>query len=297
MAKTRAENMVETLFCSCVIAMLMAGCVKDADGDTEAQSGIRIEMPADSIKTYVNIYFSEPYYDVTPMTRAALSTVATRLDIWITDGVTTQAIHQQSTDGSFGAITLSLNKTKTYTLYAVGHKCDAEATLSDGVIAWAEDKVKDTFWYTTTFSPADVTAINAQMSRIVALFRLETTDAVPTDVKKIRITQRTVYDRWHIATGATHQTDRISTIAITSTAQDGTVALSVYSIVTDTPTLHDITAEALDASDQIIQSHVFTDVPLCNGYKTTYRGAFFTSQGVSMTFTAGDWCEYDTTVF
>ena len=297
MSTTRAKSMVTKLLLSTLITMTMTACTKDGETVTRPQANIGIEVPADSIETHVTIFFGEPHYDVAPMTRAALSTVATRLDIWISDGTTTQAIHQQSTQADFGTISTTLNKTKTYTLYAVGHKCDAEATLSDGVIAWAEDKVKDTFWYTTTFSPADVTAINAQMSRIVALFRLETTDAVPTDVKKIRITQRTVYDRWHIATGATHQTDRISTIAITSTAQDGTVALSVYSIVTDTPTLHDITAEALDASDQIIQSHVFNDVPLCNGYKTTYRGAFFTSQGVSMTFTAGDWCEYDTTVF
>ena len=33
--------------------------------------------------------------------------------------------------------------------------------------------------------------------------------------------------------------------------------------------------EALDANDALLQSRTFTNVPLRNGYKTTYRGTFF----------------------
>lgn len=292
-ALTKAENVVIcVLFSLCVLS-----CTKDDDNPEQEPSRIEIKVNADPIQEHVTINFSEQSVSISPMTRATLSSVSTRLDVWITDGETTEEVHQTASDVGFGSVSLTLNKTKTYTLYAVGHKGDGAATLTDGVISWPDDKVKDTFWYTTTFSPATTTTINAEMQRIVAMLRIETTDAVPTKAKKMRITQAGVYDRWHVSTGATHQLDRISTINITSTASDGTVALSVYSIVSDTETLHTVTVEALDDSDEVIQSHTFANVPLRNGYKSIYRGTFFTSEGVSMTFTADDWNDYDVVNF
>lgn len=135
------------------------------------------------------------------------------------------------------------------------------------------------------------------MQRIVAMFRLETTDAVPAECKKIRFTISDVFERWSVIAGGTHQVNRISTVAITSTANDGTVAISIYAIATNAQTLHTVTAEALSESDDVIQSRIFENVPLRNGYKTTYRGTFFTDTDMTMTFTVADWLEYDTVIF
>ena len=269
------------------------------DEPATAKMNVDINMPPAS-DTLVTLHFAEPQFVMEQMsseTRAALSTVSTKLDLWLTDGTTTTDVHQTSSDSGFGTVSVTLDKTKTYTIYAVAHKGDAAATMTDGVISFPDDKVKDTFWYTTTFSPSTTTAINAEMSRIVSMFRIETTDAVPSEVKKMRITLQNVYDRWHVTTGATHNLNRLSTINITSTASDGTVALFVYVIVGDTETAHGVLVEALDESDDVIQSKTFADVPLRNGYKTVYRGAFFTDANMSMSFTASDWSEYDTTNF
>ena len=298
-ALTKADKMVIRVLVSVVLMSVAVACLYACSKDepeTEPE-GITILIDGEPIQEHVTINFSEPSISVSPMTRATLSSVSTRLDVWISDGETTQEVHQSTADVEFGSVSLTLNKTKTYTLYAVGHKGDAAATLVDGVISFPDDKVKDTFWYTTTFSPATTTAINAQMSRIVAMFRIETADAVPTEAKKMRITQAGVYDRWNVTTGATHQLDRISTITISSTASDGTAAFSVYSIVSNTDTLHTVTVEALDASDNVIQAHIFADVPLRNGYKSVYRGAFFTSQSMTLNFTADDWQDFDTINF
>lgn len=291
-ALAKAVNVAISVFiCTCVIS-----CAK-CDEPEPNPGCIEIKINGDTIQRHVTIRFSEQNFSISPMTRTALGSVSTRLDVWITDGTTTQDFHQTSSDAGFGTVTAMLDKTKTYTLYAVGHKSDGQATLADGVISFPEDKVKDTFWYTTTFSPSTTMAINAEMSRIVSMFRMETTDAVPSDVKKVNITQGSVYDRWNVSTGATHQLDRISSIAITSTASDGTVALSVYAINTDAQTLHTITVDALDANNDTVQTRTFNDVPLRNGYKTIYRGAFFTDQSMSMSFIADEWNEYDTISF
>ena len=289
LAVTSAVKMVISVFmCVC----FMVSCSKEETPELN----VSINRDATMKDTTVTISFTR--YEMAPMTRAAVSDVATHIDLWVTDGETTEAAHQSSSDANFGTINLSLEKSKTYTVYSVAHKGDGPATLTDGIISWPDDKVKDTFWYTTSFSPATTTTINAEMQRIVAMFRIETTDAVPATAKKMRITQGDVYDRWNVSTGATHQLDRISTINISSTNADGTATFNAYSIASDTQTMHTITVEALDANDTPIQSKTFVNVPLRNNYRTTYRGEFFTATGMSMSFSvAADWSSFDTTTF
>ena len=233
-------------------------------------------------------------YEQTAMTRAATSvaSVVTHLDVWITDGTTTTDLHQTSTDAGFGTVSMTLDKTKTYTLYAMGHKADG-ATLTDGVISFTDDKVTHSMYYTTTFSPATTTSLSCLMQRIVADFRLEITDDIPTECKSLRFTISDVFDRWNVTTGGTHLLDRVSTISYGGTS----AIFNVYAIVTDAQTTHDILVEALDANGDVLQSRTFAAVPLRNGYKTNYKGTFFIDTPMSMNFIVDDWNEYDEVTF
>jgi hypothetical protein len=270
-------------------AIVAAGCSSDNEEKTV--------LNGSAVETSVLLTFSP--YEVDAMTRTAtsISNYCTHLDVWITDGESTTSVHQSSSDSDFGSLSVTLDKTKTYTLYAVAHKCASDATLADGIVSFPDDKVTHSMFYTTTFSPATTTSLSCEMQRIVAMFRLETTDAVPAECKKVRFTISDVFDRWNVTAGGTHHVNRVSTVSITSTANDGTVAISIYAIATDAQTLHTVTAEALNESDDVIQSRVFENVPLRNGYKTTYRGTFFTDTDMTMTFTVADWNEYETVNF
>ena len=238
-------------------------------------------------QTEVTLSFSP--YEQTAMTRTATSvaSVVTHLDVWITDGETTQDIHQTTSDAEFGTISVTLDKTKTYTLYAVGHKADG-ATLSDGVISFTDDKVTHSMFYTTTFSPATTTSLSCLMNRIVADFRLEITDDIPTSAVKFRFTISDVFDRWNVSTGGTHSLNRVSTINCNGTSS----IFNVYAITTNEQTLHTVTVEALDDNDAVIQSRVFENVPLRNGYKTNYTGVYFTDTPTAAAFTVTDWEEF-----
>ena len=233
-------------------------------------------------------------YEMGAMTRAATSiaSVVTHLDVWITDGTTTQDIHQTSADADFGSLSVTLDKTKTYTLYAIGHKADG-ATLSDGVIAFTDDKVTHSMFYITTFSPATTTNLSCLMNRIVADFRLDITDDFPAECKSLRFTIANVFDRWNVSTGGTHSLDRVSTISYGGTSS----IFNVYAIVTDAQTTHDITVEALDADGNVLQTRTFMNVPLRNGYKTSYKGTFFIDTPMTMEFMVNDWNEYDEVTF
>ena len=233
-------------------------------------------------------------YQMEAMTRSAVSiaSVVNHLDVWITDGTTTTDIHQTNTDAGFGTVSMTLDKTKTYTLYAMGHKADG-ATLSEGVISFTDDKVTHSMFYTTTFSPATTTNLSCLMTRIVADFRIEITDDIPAECKSLRFTISDVFDRWNVSTGGTHQMNRVSTINCNGTS----AIFNVYAIATDAQTLHTVTVEALDENEGVIQERVFENVPLRNGYKTNYRGTFFIDTPMSMSFTVNDWNEYDTVDF
>ena len=272
-------------------AVITTACNNDSDDLTSGDDFTAGDGSAVA-KTEVTLTFSP--YTMEAMTRTATSiaSVVTHLDVWLVEGSNTTAIHQTSSDAGFGTITATLDKTKTYTLYAIGHKADG-ATLSDGVISFTDDKVTHSMFYTTTFSPATTTSLSCLMTRIVADFRLEITDDIPTSAVKFRFTVSGVYDRWNVSTGGTHQLDRTSIITYNGTS----AVFNIYAIVTDAQTLHTVTVTALDENDQEVQTRTFADVPLRNGYKTNYRGTFFIDSGVSASFTVDDWNEYETVDF
>lgn len=260
---------------------------------TACSSGNMEELGVMSEPTDVQMTFSP--YEMSAMTRTdvSIADVVTKLDVWIYEsGSEVTAIHQTTADASFGNITVTLDKTKTYTLYAVGHKADG-ATLADGIISFTDDKVTHSMFYSTTFSPATTTSLSCLMTRIVADFRMEITDDIPTSAVKFRFTIASVFDRWNVTTGATHGIDRVSTINYGGTS----AIFNVYAITTDAQTTHDITVTALDENDQEVQTRTFVDVPLRNGYKTNYRGTFFIDTPMSISFTVNDWNEYDVVDF
>lgn len=244
----------------------------------------------------VTMTFSPYQMEAMTRTEVSIADVVNHLDVWIYEsGSEVAAIHQTTSDADFGSVSVTLDKTKTYTMYAIGHKADG-ATLSDGVISFTDDKVTHAMYYSTTFSPATTTSLSCLMTRIVADFRLDITDEIPAECKKFRFTITGIYDRWNVSTGGTHSLDRVSTISYGGTS----AIFNVYAIVTDAQTLHTVTVEALDADgNELMPAQVknFENVPLRNGYKTTYRGAFFTEENMTMTFTVDDWNEYDVVSF
>ena len=269
-----------------------------AAGLLVACSQEEVNHASDGNNETVTIKFSP--YEVEAMTRAttSISTIATHLDVWIYEsGNEVEAVHQTSSDADFGSLSVNLNKTKTYTLYAVAHKATGAATLADGVIAFPDDKVTHSMIYTTTFSPATTTNINAEMTRIVGMLRFEIADVVPENVAKFVYTIEDTYTRWNFAGIGTNQAERVGAINLTSRNNDGGATLNLYVIptnLTDTDNIN-ITFSAQDASSNIIEERTFTDVPVKAGYKTTYHGTFFVTSSETAAFTVeSDFTALDT---
>ena len=250
--------------------------------------------------TTVTLAFEGIKFDMQPMgTRATIAESASRIDVWVYEnGSEVEAVHQTSSDSGFGTVSLTLNNTKTYTLYAFAHKATGVCTLTDGIIAFPEDKPKECFFYTTTFSPATITSINAEMSRICGKFTMATTDAVPDDVDHVRFTIVNTGLRYNVITGEpANLTDRTVDFPNITRKADGTCSFSFNILAYDAVTNFEITATAYAADNSIIETKTFTDVPIRNSYRTTYAGAFFTTSEFFMTFTCADWQDYNTINF
>ena len=270
-------------------AAMMAACSSDNG-----------EEPVNNETETVTISFPQFQMYTEEMTRGTtdVSTLVTHIDVWLTDGTTTTDIHQVSTDANFGTITAELNRNNTYTMYAVAHKADG-ATLSDGIIAFTNDKVTHAMYYTTTFTPATTSTLSCEMSRIVGMFRLETTDAVPADVAKMRFEIPQTFTRWNVNGTGANKVDRTSEITVSSTNQDGTASFVLYIIGSDTDETYDITVKALDSNNNVVTNgeRTFSGVTIRNNYKTIYSGAFFSPSTLTSSFVVSDWETFESISF
>ena len=280
----------------CVLCAGLSACTSDEPETATASIGINADTT--EIES-VTISFDFPEVSITPMTRATISEAASRLDVWIYENDSeVEAVHQSSSSVGFGSVSLNLNKTKTYTLYAIAHKATAACELTDGIISFPDDKPKESFFYTTTFSPSTTTSINAQMSRITGKFTLATTDAVPDDVDHVRFVIKDTGTSFNVIGSPANITDRTVDFASISRKSDGTTSFAFQILSTsDAATNFEITATAYSSSNEVIETKTFHDVPIRNGYRTTYSGYFFTTEGMTMTFSVDDWQDYDTITF
>jgi len=289
------------LILATMATVMMTACT--TDGADECLT-VEVTPPADPQQ--VTLAFT--IFEQEPMTRGATTRTATgvadyctRLDVWIvSEGETVSEAHQASGDAGFGTVQATLDRRRTYTLYAVGHKCTGAATLTDGVVVFPDEKLTHSMVYTTTFTPGETATINCQMQRVVGQIRLVTTDAVPEDCKRLEF-RFLCNDRWNMETAAAeHPTDKTVAINLGTLESDGTAIVNLFVMpanLTDTDHIT-ITVTPQDAQGEAVRSpRELTDVPVKAGCRTVCRGALFAIQSSAISFTAEDWQTFDTVEF
>ena len=277
--------------------LCLTACKKETD-DTPQPVGDKSTVRFD-----FNPYQMEPMKGGTK--NASLSTVCSRLDVYIIDTVAADTLrcHQErGTTPGFGSLTATLQTTKTYKLVAVGHNTDDTCTFNGGIVSFADDKVKQSLVSVVTFTPADSLNLHVVMQRIVGMFKLRIADPDEefANVAKFQFTVDSAYNRWNVNTShGSVLTSRVHTITGTNRGSDGYVTYNVYIIPDNLTDIRhvDITASALDASDQPIETRHFPSVPVKAGYVTKYTGTFFITFDMSFLFEVGDWGELSDTSF
>lgn len=283
-------------FALAVAATMFAACSNEYTSCTDV---------VENSKAKVMISFAPD--DGETMTRAMVPVgdVVNRLDVWLFEGDAMAAVgqteavaesHQTKDDDGFGSLSVTLDKNRTYTLYAVGHKESAVTSISGGVVSFPDTKKLQTLYYTTTFTPSTTTTLACVMKRAVGAFRIVFNDEVPEDVKKISISTTQTPTQWSFPqlTGITPLDSYTVEWTKWSKDKDGILYFTVYVLGSDTETHHDFVVSAYGEDGGVLKSHTFTSVPIRNNYMITYRGSFFLDTPFSSTFTVDDeWQMYD----
>ena len=279
------ENMKKVLVFMAA-ALILAACTKEKPlGNNES----------------VTINFTP--YEVSPMkTTSSVSTVCSRLDIYIIEQGTTDTlrIHQaRDINTDFGSATVTLQTNKTYNLIAVAHNSTDTCTFNGGIVSFSNDIIKQTLVADTTFCPGDGLSLNVTMQRIVGMFKMRVTDAIPSDITGFQFTISPSGRKFNIGTmQSTDPAERTHTINSTTTDNNGIASYNIYVMADDMTNVKyvDIQAEALcPTNDGEVRQ--FTQVPIKNGYVTTYSGTFFVTFGMDFSFSVDDWNDYGSFTF
>lgn len=286
---------VATIFCT--------SCSSDSDDFQTSDTGQNVK--GDEL---VTLSFSP--YTMESMTRGSgdatgISSITTisRLDVFIINGDDVITVNRdKATDGNtFGSnISVTLNKTKTYTIYAIAHKHSAPVTLENNIVTLPDDATTDCLFYSGTLTPATTTTVNCQMQRVVGMFYFWMIDDLLDGVTKFKFTVSGANTKLNVATGAsTNAATWTKTFASLSKADDGYYKFKVFVMSTDAESTIqvDINVQAFDADDNVVKERLFENVNIKNGYRTTYTGPFFTDADMSISFTAVDWYELETVDF
>lgn len=286
---------------SFLILAMTATVMMTACTNGGADECLTAEMTPPADPQQVTFTFSP--YETEAMTRGAatraaqsVADIAQRLDVWIREGdAEVAAVHQAKGDDGFGTLTLTLDRRKTYTLYAIAHRSAEATTLEDGIVRWKDEKVTHTFFFAQTFTPSETTALDCLMKRIVGQFQLDITDDIPAAVKTMRFSIPQAATRYNIVTQENANViDRTTDIAYGGTS----ATFNLYLLAQDDDTTpFDITVTAIDQDGNTLQQRTFSQVPIQNGYQTTYQGQFFTDSGIAASFTVDDWQAFDVTEF
>lgn len=266
---------------------VLASCAQEAATQTNQ----------DEDTIFVTLSFTPYQMDSFTKTDVGIAQTSKLLDVFIYhDGEEVTAIHQNKdvAEEGFGTVFASLDKTKTYTIYAVAHKGNGAATLEDGVLSWPDNKITDTFFYTGEFTPSYATSMSCSMTRIVGMFKFKMLDELPDNLEKVRFTIASTSLGYDVDDGPVNPGEKVTLINNPVSGNDGSTTFNVFCIAGEEIETIDIIITAMNEDDQVIEEKSFEDVPIRAGYITTFKGTFFVTTQMTYGFTANnEWSFFD----
>lgn len=268
--------MKKAILWTLLLVLAMVSCQKaDIDEGPQPQG-------AKGNVTFRISQFEQLPFDESDITRATnIADVCTRINLAIYQGTTrVKQVNQKSSDSGFGRVSVDLEE-GTYRVVLLAHSCADNPTMTNVEKITFRGDLTDTFWWTGEINVGeDGMTRDITMSRVVAKFRLITTDNVPDEVSTMRFYYTGGSSTLNGLTGwgnaASRQTVDID-VPAASRRMPGD--FSVYTFPNEGKDLK-MQVTAFTASSTTVAQHTFDNVPVRRNLVTRYRGAFFgTSQG------------------
>jgi len=297
--------MKKTIFLA-VLALLAASCSTDDNEQfpiteevTEGKAPVTVHVNDFSIVM--------ESLDAEVMTRAAedpatyKSVGAIDLVVFDADGKNvyskTQFKKQTSTYTTFGEFTCDL-PIGHYTMVVIGrayYDGDLFTLASPTVASYNSERPRETFSKVQTVTVTNLSPLNLSVSlnRINALLTIQSTDARPAGISKIRTTFAKGGMTFNPTTGQANVDTGFSQTNTPNAAVGTTITVNSCPLLAsadDEEEKMDLTIEVLDTNDKVLFTKVVSDVPFKRNNQTTLSGPLFTASPSSLSFTLNtDW--------
>lgn len=257
----------------CVIAA--ASCQQSVSDDITSQEDDKtINNVTINIAQIEQIPFSTP----TNTVRASdVTEVCSHIyyAVYTSDGTRKISKSQSSAESGFGRLTVPLdNGTYRVVVLAYNSNDNPTATNPEKITFGNNGKMSDTFLWSEEITVNGSMQKDVTLKRAVAMFRLITTDNIPSNVAKMKFNYTGGSSSINAVTGVGCVNSRQEeAVTVTETGKPGT--FEVYTFPRDDGNTLKMEVTALDASGTSIATKTFEDVPVTRNKITQYKGKFF----------------------
>jgi len=271
-----------------LFVLLTTGCEKELMTDDSSK-----DVPANA-----NVVLRFSAYDQMSFpTRANqdITALCSRLNIaFFKNGEKVKTISQKSGDAGYGSVALSLAE-GNYELVVIAHNSTGAATISTvEKVTFPSNIVSDTFYYYGDLTVSSTqTTYDLQLVRVVAMFRLELTNVLPSTAAKIRFYYTGGSSTFSPLAGYGCVNSR-QTVMIN--LEPGQKVFEVYTFPHEESDVLKMTVTVYDSGDNILKEQVFEEVPVTRNQITRYVGDFFngssggsSSSGAFRMMADGEW--------
>lgn len=274
-----AALIVASLFTSCEKAILNA----DDIDDTEVAD-------KDMGELYVTCSFSQTQSEITRASSVPLSDCASRVQYVIMNGETIVHNSEQINGGggSFGTLSVNLEP-GTYRLMIFAHNEKSGNPISvgtDGSIQGYNNRATDSFSCSTevVITKNKRKAVSCKLTRCVAFVSFTSTDEIPSDVSKFRISLIGVSSKYDLRNeiGGATTTYTTAMVGINNWKTSAGVMSDVnsYVFLPAVESVIDAKFEFFNSSDELVLTRNIEGIQMRINAKTTVTGSFFQSDGM-----------------
>lgn len=215
---------------------------------------------------------------VTQTRAAAITSLCSRITFaFFQNDEKIKQVSQKASDNGFGSLTVSLPSGK-YKFVVLAHNGTDNPTVTslDKITFGNNGKLADTFYYYGELDATESKDVNLSLKRVVAMVRFIITDAVPADVKKMKLEYTGGSSSLNSTTGlGCVKSQQEETFTVEEAAHTGQSQYEIYTIPHATDGTLKLTVKALMNDDEEYKKQTFEEVPVTINKITKYTGKFF----------------------
>ena len=259
--------------CAVMLCGMTFSCQKVAISDVDQPDGQDGKMP---VEFRVSDLEQTPFAGPVQSRGTDVGASCSHLSLAVYQGGSkTVQMNQESKDADYGSFQLSL-RPGAYRVIVIAHNGAKAPVMTDPAKISFDGKVTDTFYATEEFTVEGSVSRSLSLRRAVAMFRLVTSDTVPSRVTMLRFYYTGGSSTFDALNGVGCVSSRqTETRAVTSDMVGQPATFEVYTFPrSDTGSLK-MQVTAHDAGANVVAQKTFDEVPVRRNLITQYKGNLF----------------------